>query len=131
VAFDFFRNVFDHVQIGCSDWPESVRFYRTVLAPLEIPVVSETDEWVMFAHLAVRPDRPVTTNLHVSFIAHTREQVDAFHPVGVDAGFRDNGPPGPRYEDFAPGIYAAYPLDPDGNNVEAVHRGYLEAVADA
>ena len=120
MAFDFFRNVFDHVQIGCSDWPESVRFCRTVTAPLGIPVVSETDEWVMFAHLAVRPDRPVTTNLHLSFVAPSREAVDGFHRAGVAGGFRDNGPPGLRYEDFAPDIYAAYLLDPDGNNVEAV-----------
>jgi hypothetical protein len=97
-----------------------------VTAPLGIPVVSETDEWVMFAHLAVRPDRPVTTNLHLSLLAPSREAVDEFHRAGVAAGFRDNGAPGPRYEDFAPGIYAAYLLDPDGNNVEAVHRGYLD-----
>ena len=126
MAFDLFRNVFDHVQIGCSDWPESIRFYRTVTAPLGIPVVSETEEWVMFARLAVRPDRPVTTNLHLSFLAPSRQAVDDFNRAGVAAGFRDNGAPGARYEEFAPGIYAAYLLDPDGNNVEAVHRGYLD-----
>jgi catechol 2,3-dioxygenase-like lactoylglutathione lyase family enzyme len=93
MAFDFLRNVFDHVQIGCFDWPESVRFYRTVLAELDIPVVDETVSWVMFAHFAVRPDRPVTTNLHLSFIAREREQVDAFHRIGIEAGFRDNGAP--------------------------------------
>ena len=69
MPFDFFRNVFDHVQIGCADWAESVRFYRTVLEPLDIPVVSETDHWVMFAHYAVRPDRPPTTNLPIAFVA--------------------------------------------------------------
>jgi hypothetical protein len=93
---------------------------------LGIPVVSETDEWVMFAHLAVRPGRPVTTNLHLSFVAPSREAVDEFHRAGVEAGFRSNGAPGARYEDFAPGIYSAYLLDPDENNVEAVHRGYIE-----
>jgi catechol 2,3-dioxygenase-like lactoylglutathione lyase family enzyme len=122
VPIDFFRSVFDHVQIGCSDFPESLRFYRTVLDPLGIPVVSETEQWVMFMHYAIRPDRPPTTNLHVAFLASSREAVDAFHTAGVDAGFRDNGAPGLRYEDFSPGIYAAYLLDPDGNNVEAVHR---------
>ena len=127
MSFDFFRNAFDHVQIGCSDWPESVRFYRTVTGPLGIPVVAETDEWVMFAHLAVRPDRPVTTNLHLSFVAPSRGAVDEVHRAGGEAGFRDNWPPGPRYEDFAPGIYAADLLAPDGNNVEAVHRGYMTA----
>jgi predicted lactoylglutathione lyase len=76
----------------------------------------------MFAHLAIREDRPVSTNVHLAFQASTNEQVDAFHRAGVDAGYRDNGAPGPRYEEFMPGIYAAYLLDPDGNNVEAVHR---------
>ena len=44
----------------------------------------------------------------------------AFHAAGVEAGYRDNGAPGPR--DYMPGYYAAYLLDPDGTNVEAVHR---------
>ena len=125
MPFDFFRNVFDHVQIGCADWEESMRFYRAVLEPLEIPIVAETEQWLMFAHYAIRPDRAPTSNLHVAFIAPSRAHVDAFHAVGVGAGFRDNGAPGPRYEDFSPGIYAAYLLDPDGNNVEAVHRACL------
>jgi catechol 2,3-dioxygenase-like lactoylglutathione lyase family enzyme len=113
------------VQIGCSDFPESERFYRTVLEPLGIPIVSETEQWVMFMQYAIRPDRPPTANVHVAFLASSREAVDAFHPAGVAAGFRDNVAPGPRYEDFMPGIYAAYLLDPDGNNVEAVHRANL------
>jgi catechol 2,3-dioxygenase-like lactoylglutathione lyase family enzyme len=121
-VFDYHRSIFDHVQLGVSDRAESERFYRTVLAPLGIPIVSETAEWIMFAHLAIRDDRPVSTNVHVAFQAGSNEQVDAFHRAGVAAGYRNNGAPGPRYAEFAPGIYAAYLLDPDGNNVEAVHR---------
>jgi hypothetical protein len=52
--------------------------------------------------------------------AREKEQVDAFHRAGVEAGFRSNGEPGHR--DYAPGYYAAYLLDPDGNNVEALYR---------
>jgi catechol 2,3-dioxygenase-like lactoylglutathione lyase family enzyme len=121
VSFDFRRSIFDHVQLEVADPAESQRFYRTVLAPLGIPVVSETDDWIMFAHLAIGGDRPVSTNVHLSFQAASPQRVDAFHRAGVEAGYRDNGA-GPRYENFAPGIDAAYLLDPDGNNVEAVHR---------
>jgi predicted lactoylglutathione lyase len=62
----------------------------------------------------------VTTGLHLCFHARSREQVDAFHAAGVEAGFRSNG--GPGYRDYAPGYYAAYLLDPDGNNIEALYR---------
>jgi hypothetical protein len=62
--------------------------------------------------------RPPTQNLHLCFYAREKEQVDAFHEAGVKARFRSNGSPG--YRDYAPGYYAAYLLDPDGNNVEAL-----------
>ena len=58
--------------------------------------------------------------LHLAFIAETRDAVAAFHAAGLDAGGRDNGPPGIRA--YARDYYAAYLLDPDGHNVEAVHR---------
>ena len=74
MPIDFFRTVFDHVQIGCSDFAESERFYRTVLEPLGVPIVSETEQWVMFMHYAIRPDRPPTTNLHVAFLASSRDR---------------------------------------------------------
>jgi predicted lactoylglutathione lyase len=64
--------------------------------------------------------RPATQNLHLCFFAREKGQVDAFHRAGVEAGFRSNGEPGHR--DYAPGYYAAYLLDPDGNNVEALYR---------
>ena len=122
MSFDYHRSIFDHVQLGVSSRAESERFYRTVLEPLGIPIVSETDEWIMFAHLAIREDRPVSTNVHLSFQASSNDHVDAFHEAGVEAGYRDNGAPGPRYEEFMPGIYAHYMLHPHGTNVEAVHR---------
>jgi predicted lactoylglutathione lyase len=63
---------------------------------------------------------PPTTNLHLCFFARSKTEVDAFHAAGVRAGFRSNGEPG--YREYAPGYYAAYLLDPDGNNVEALYR---------
>jgi predicted lactoylglutathione lyase len=53
--------------------------------------------------------------------AASRDEVDAFHRAGVEVGFRSNGEPGYR-ENYGTGYYAAYVLDPDGNNVEALYR---------
>jgi catechol 2,3-dioxygenase-like lactoylglutathione lyase family enzyme len=118
--WDWSLRLFDHVEVCASDYTESVRFYETVLAPLGVPRVAETAEWTGFANLNVVDRRPPTQNLHVCFFAREREQVDAFHAAGVEAGFRSNGEPG--YRDYGPGYYAAYLLDPDGNNVEALFR---------
>jgi catechol 2,3-dioxygenase-like lactoylglutathione lyase family enzyme len=119
-SWDWSLRIFDHVDVHASDYAESVRFYETVLAPLGIPKLLERDEWTCFANLNVADRRPPTQNLHVCFYTREKEQVDAFHRVGVAAGFRSNGAPG--YRDYGPGYYAAYLLDPDGNNVEALYR---------
>ena len=65
--------------------------------------------------------------MHIAFVAESREQVEAFHRAGLEAGGVDNGPPGVReqYSSEAGGrYYAAFVLDPDGNNVEAVCREF-------
>ena len=114
------RRVFDHVDVHAGDYEASVHFYETVLATLGIPKIAETGEWTCFTNLNVVDRRPATQNLHICFFARARSQVDAFHAAGLDAGFTSNGPPG--YRDYGPGYYAAYLLDPDGNNVEALYR---------
>ena len=118
--WDWSLRIFDHVDLHTSDYAESVRFYETVLAPLGIPKLSEHAEGACFTNLNVVDRRPPTQNLHLCFYARQKNQVDAFHRAGVEAGFRSNGAPG--YRDYAPGYYAAYLLDPDGNNVEALYR---------
>jgi catechol 2,3-dioxygenase-like lactoylglutathione lyase family enzyme len=118
--WDWTRIVVDHLDLHASDYAESVRFYGTVLEPLGIPRIHETDESTCFTNVNVVDQVPATTGLHLCFHARSREQVDAFHGAGVGAGFRSNGAPG--YRDYAPGYYAAYLLDPDGNNVEALYR---------
>jgi catechol 2,3-dioxygenase-like lactoylglutathione lyase family enzyme len=124
--WDSTLRVFDHVQLNTSDYRASVRFYETVLAALGIPKIAEYEQgtwstaWSDFTDLNVVDRRPPTTNLHLCFYARSKEQVDAFHSAGVEAGFRSNGVPG--YRDYGPGYYAAYLLDPDGNNVEALYR---------
>jgi catechol 2,3-dioxygenase-like lactoylglutathione lyase family enzyme len=119
-SWDWSRRVFDHVDVHAGDYAQSVRFYGTVLAPLGIPKIDAGDGWTCFTNLNVVDRRPATENLHLCFYARKRSHVDAFHRAGVDAGFHSNGPPG--YRDYAPGYYAAFLLDPDGNNVEALYR---------
>lgn len=69
------------------------------------------------------------SRVHVAFQAPDRETVDRFHRAGLAAGGRDNGAPGERR--YHPGYYAAFLVDPDGNNVEAVHHGPGVRSADA
>ena len=118
--WDWSLRVFDHVDLQANDLEESVRFYETVLAPLGIPKLSQHEGGACFTSLNVVARRPATQNLHLCFHAREKEDVDAFHRAGVGAGFRSNGAPG--YRDYGPGYYAAYLLDPDGNNVEALYR---------
>ena len=127
VDWDWTRIVFDHVHIGVRDSSESKRFYSTVLAALRIPALWESEQGAQFANLVFSDDRDPGGPVHIAFVGESREQVDAFHRVGIEAGFRDNGAPGVRehYSSEEGGrYYAAFLLDPDGNNVEAVHREF-------
>jgi predicted lactoylglutathione lyase len=81
-------------------------------------------EWGDFS--IVQDTRPISRDVHVAFAAAGRAEVDAFHRAGVEAGYRDNGPPAERPV-YHRGYYGAYLLDPDGNNIEAVHRGEYPA----
>lgn len=120
---DWLRHVVDHIDLHASDYDASVRFYATVLESLGIPSWpedSDTERSMCFMRVNVVERLPVTTGLHLCFVAQSRDQVDAFHQAGVDAGFSSNGTPG--YREYGPGYYAAYLLDPDGNNVEALYR---------
>src|SRR4051794_41937865 len=65
-------------------------------------------------------EHPVSRNLHVGFRAPSREAVDAFWQAGIDAGYRDDGAPGPRTI-YGPDYYGGFLLDPDGNSAEAGH----------
>jgi catechol 2,3-dioxygenase-like lactoylglutathione lyase family enzyme len=115
--------VVDHLEIHAGDYEASIRFYATVLAPLGIPSWSEDSEEeriTSFARVSVVERQPPTRDLHLCFVARSRDEVDAFHRAGVEAGFLSNGEPG--YRDYAAGYYAAFLLDPDRNNIEALYR---------
>ena len=121
--WDWSQHVVDHLELHASDYGASVSFYATVLTPLDIPNWSE--DWggeraTCFTRVSVVDRQPPTRGLHLCFVARSRDQVDAFHEAGVEAGYRSNGAPG--YRDYAPGYYAAFLLDPDDNNIEALYR---------
>jgi catechol 2,3-dioxygenase-like lactoylglutathione lyase family enzyme len=115
------------VGIRVSDRGAGERFYTTVLAALGIEKDHSDDaivEWEDFALSQAAPDRPLTQGLHIGFVAPSREHVDAFHRAGLEAGYRDDGAPGPRPQ-YREDYYGAFLLDPDGNSAEAVHHGAL------
>ena len=119
--------MFDHVTIRVADRPEAERFYELVLRTLGIETSYSTRsfaEWRDFSLTESDADHPVTQGLHVAFVAPSREQVDAFWAAGTDAGYRDDGAPGPRPR-YREDYYGAFLRDPDGNSVEAVHHGAL------
>jgi catechol 2,3-dioxygenase-like lactoylglutathione lyase family enzyme len=119
--------MFDHVTIRVADRSASERFYDTVLAPLGIDKTYRTgtfSEWRDFSLTVADDAQPVTRRVHVAFVAPSREQVDAFWHAGTEAGYADDGAPGPRPEYFDD-YYGAFLLDPDGNSAEAVHHGAL------
>ena len=117
--------VIDHVTIGVSDRGASERFYETVLATIGVDKTytgEDFAEWNDFSLAGATSDRPLTRRLHVGFFAPSRARVDEFWRVGTEAGYRDDGAPGPRPE-YSPDYYGAFLLDPDGNSAEAVHHG--------
>jgi catechol 2,3-dioxygenase-like lactoylglutathione lyase family enzyme len=116
--------MFAHVTIRAADRAASERFFRTVLATIGAEPTHDAAEivaWDDFAIVAADSEHPPTRHLHVAFVAPTREHVDAFWRAGVDAGYRDDGAPGPRPE-YHPDYYGGFLLDPDGNSAEAVHH---------
>ena len=74
-----------------------------------------------FDDFAISKKYPAGAPVHVAFAAESEDEVRAFHAAALEAGGRDNGAPGPRFE-YSPGYFGAFVLDPDGHNVEAVYH---------
>jgi catechol 2,3-dioxygenase-like lactoylglutathione lyase family enzyme len=118
--------VFDHVGLNVQDYDATRTFYEEALAPLGWRVVMAFEEWKAAGFgTGDKPDfwiterEPYGTGTHVAFAAPDRATVDAFYAAALEAGGRDNGPPGIR-ERYHPTYYGAFVLDLDGNNIEAV-----------
>ena len=124
----------DHIQLVVADVAASRRFYDAVLGVLGIPLGGSADSHFWYDELFVSSaDSPsaagqLTGRHHLAFQAKDRAAVDAFHQAGLAAGGTDNGGPGER-ANYHPGYYAAFLLDPDGNNIEAVFHGEAQRSA--
>jgi len=117
----------DHVQLVVRDLPAAQAFYAAVFDVLDIPMGGTGDGFFWADELFIStPDSKaaqgaLTGRHHLAFQARSRAMVDAFYKTALANGGKDNGAPGQRA--YHPGYYAAFVLDPDGNNIEAVYHG--------
>jgi lactoylglutathione lyase len=125
----------DHIQLVVKDIAAAKRFYTAVLGVLNIPIGGESEDYIWADELFISSkdsaaaDGVLTGRTHFAFQAKNREAVERFHTAALAAGGRDNGKPGER--PYHPGYYAAFVIDPDGNNIEAVFHGPAEKSADS
>jgi catechol 2,3-dioxygenase-like lactoylglutathione lyase family enzyme len=113
----------DHLWIRVADRAAAQRFYETI-APycgFALRDDRERSNFVGAGGSFTLVEGTPTEHVHIAFPASENATVDSFHRTAIAAGYRDHGPPGerPRYH---PGYYAAYVLDPDGNNIEVVNH---------
>jgi lactoylglutathione lyase len=117
----------DHIQLVVKDLAASKKFYLAVFAELKIPLSGEAgdnfwaDELFICTQSSPAAQGKITGRVHLAFQGKDRDTVDRFHKAAIAAGGRDNGAPGER--PYHPGYYAAFALDPDGNNIEVVYHG--------
>jgi len=117
--------MYDHIGLKVGDLDASVRFYQAALAPLGYVLCSRDENGAGFgpkgepALWLYLHKRPIGAGAHIAFRAADHASIRKFHSEGVKAGGRDNGGAGPR-ADYSPTYFAAFLIDPDGNNVEAV-----------
>jgi catechol 2,3-dioxygenase-like lactoylglutathione lyase family enzyme len=117
----------DHIQLVVRDLAASRRFYEAVLQALDVPIGGSGADffWADELFVSTADSRAAQGKLtgrhHLAFQARDHTTVDVFYKAGLAAGGTDNGAPGER--PYHPGYYAAFLLDPDGNNIEAVHHG--------
>jgi len=120
--------MYDHIGLQVKDVGASVRFYAAALAPLGHVLCSRAETSASFGpkdapalYLSVHK-KGTKHGVHIALRAADHAAVKRFYAAGLEAGGEDNGAPGLR-ADYGPSYYAAFVLDPDGNNVEAVCSG--------
>jgi catechol 2,3-dioxygenase-like lactoylglutathione lyase family enzyme len=117
----------DHIQLVVKDLSASQNFYAAVLEVLDIPIGGSgegffwADELFVSTRESDAAQGVLTGRHHLAFQARDEAMVDAFYIAALGNGGKDNGKPGER--PYHPGYYAAFVLDPDGNNIEAVYHG--------
>lgn len=117
----------DHIQLVVKDLATSQRFYTAIFNVLKIPMAGTAEDYFWADELFVSTrDSPsalgaLTGRHHLAFQAQDKAMVEAFYKAALASGGKDNGAPGER--PYHPGYYAAFVIDPDGNNIEAVFHG--------
>jgi catechol 2,3-dioxygenase-like lactoylglutathione lyase family enzyme len=119
----------DHVKLPVADLDASRAFYSAALAPFGYKLVWDEEPTLGFGRgdasdedepFALERGEPPKVRTHIAFTATSTEQVNAFHAAALAAGGTDNGAPGER--PYGAYYYAAFVLDPDGHNIEAVYH---------
>jgi catechol 2,3-dioxygenase-like lactoylglutathione lyase family enzyme len=121
------QHILDHVALRVSDLSVSRAFYEAALAPLGYRLLSHSSDSLSFGvpgsdDFGLSVGAAATRHAHVAFIARDQTAVQAFYAAALAAGGRDNGAPG-FHREYHPTYYAAFVLDPDDNNIEAVFHG--------
>ena len=120
--------LFDHIHLRVADVEASKRFYRAVFAALgHSDVLREGPGFFHADELFVDKADDYISRVHLAFQTPDRETVHTFYQAALAAGGKDHGKPGERK--YHPGYYGAFVIDPDGNNIEAVHHGPFERSA--
>ena len=125
----------DHIQLVVKDLEASRRFYAAVFQVLGIPIAGSGEDhfWADELFISTASSEAALGHLtgrhHLAFQARDQAMVDAFHQAALAAGGKDNGAPGVRK--YHPGYYAAFVIDPDGNNIEAVFHGEAKRSEDS
>lgn len=118
---EFHRGRLIDIHLRVADLAKSRAFYGAVLEAVGREITHQGEGFFAADELFVDAATDYTTRCHLAFQAHDRETIARFHAAGLAAGGTDNGAPGER--PYHPGYYAAFILDPDGNNLEAVWHG--------
>ena len=125
----------DHLHLVVADLPAARRFYGAIYSALGITIGGEAADyfWADELFISSKDSRAaagqLTGRVHLAFQANDREQVESGYRAALDAGGSDNGKPGER--PYHPGYYAAFVIDPAGNNIELVFHGPAKKSAES
>jgi predicted lactoylglutathione lyase len=115
-----------YVTLGTNDMEKAARFYDELLAVMGAKRFMEMESFIAWAVDPAMPALSVTkpfdgnpatvgNGVMISLAADSPEMVDKIYNKAIELGAQDEGPAGPRGENF----YAGYFRDMDGNKLNA------------